>query len=145
MEQHETPEAVAARADQEDPLVMYLVVRETLEMSIGKACAQCAHAAQMITLEYFKRTAQLNCGQNVDTKGLSLFEKWLDTSFRKVSLKADDKEWQKVKAQLEPSSFITVVDNGLTEIPAGSETVIGVWPMLKSERPKILKKLQVLK
>ena len=47
MKDHETPEAVSSRAEQKDPIVMYLVVHESLNMSIGKTAAQCAHASQM--------------------------------------------------------------------------------------------------
>lgn len=41
--------------------------------------------------------------------------------------------------------MVLVVDAGLTEIPSGSETVIGLWPMRKSQVPKTVKRLQVLK
>ena len=70
-------------------------------------------------------------------------EEWLNSSFRKVVLRAKDKEWDKIKEAC--PNHVVVVDAGLTEIPAGSETVIGLWTMHKSERPKIIQKLQVLK
>jgi peptidyl-tRNA hydrolase len=73
-----------------------------------------------------------------------LMFKWVKSSFRKVVLRADDKEWEKVKA-CPDLTFVTVRDAGLTEVAAGSETVLGIWPMLKSQAPKVLKKLQVLK
>jgi peptidyl-tRNA hydrolase len=43
------------------------------------------------------------------------------------------------------NDIIIVVDAGLTEIKPDSETVIGVHPMRKSEAPKLIKRLQVLK
>lgn len=113
---------------------MYLVVRESLGMSIGKTAAQCAHASQMLQLEY-----DSGSGEDISR----VFQEWLQSSFRKVVLKADDKEWEKVKAEC--PNHVVVRDAGLTEIAAGSETVIGIWPMRRSERPKILTKLQVLK
>lgn len=148
MEDHKSPEAVAKRAGQEDPIVMYLVVRESLNMSIGKTAAQCAHASQMLQLQFAELERWDMCGwcNGPDKVRFSDFKDWLDSSFRKVVLKADDKEWEKVKgAFVEDVMRVTVVDAGLTEIAAGSETVIGIWPMRKSQRPKILQKLQVLK
>lgn len=160
MEDPNSPEAVAARANQPDPIVMYLIVRESLGMSAGKLAAQCAHASQMLLLQCYEEQRKWECGldpvcgpTNEDYDALPeetklrwiLFDKWLQSSFRKVVLRADDKEWVKLKAEISESNRVIVVDAGLTEIAAGSETVIGLWPILKSERPKLIKKLQVLK
>lgn len=144
---------------QEDPIVMYLIVRESLGMSTGKACAQAAHAAVMVTLDYFRlkdisrsiqKSLQLEPENDVllsDLKEIapmiSIFGEWLSSSYRKVTLAANDKEWVKVKS--EPMTKALVIDAGLTEIPAGSETVIGLWPMRKSKRPSCIKRLQALK
>ena len=150
MEDHNSPEAIAKRANQEDPIVMYLVVRESLNMSIGKTAVQCAHASQMLLLqdiELIKRFPTYSVSENTDiTVRGQIFAEWLNSSFRKVTLKADDTEWRKVQeAFLEGVMRFTVIDAGLTEIPAGSETVMAIWPMHKSQRPKILQKLQALK
>jgi peptidyl-tRNA hydrolase, PTH2 family len=166
MKDHETPEAIKARAEQEDPIVMYLIVHESLNMSTGKTAAQCAHASQMLTLAYFdlkddsrKLTKQLmekkdsvtpetvKAWQNLHlsmARQISIFGEWISSSFRKVVLRASDKEWAKVKEEFKATS-VMVVDAGLTEIAAGSETVIGLWPMRKSQRSKMITRLQVLK
>ena len=52
MKDHLSSAADAARANQTDPLVMYLVVRESLHMTTGKIAAQCAHASQMLLMSY---------------------------------------------------------------------------------------------
>lgn len=151
MKDYNSPEAVALRASQEDPLIMYLVVRESLNMSIGKTAAQCAHAAQMLMLKYFTLEADARNNppgvyhQLMSEGNLALFDNWLNSSFRKVVLRADDKEFNKLKSELLPDNIVIVVDAGLTEIEAGSETVIGVFPMHKSQAPKCIKRLQVLK
>ena len=158
---YNSPEEVIARANQEDPTIMYLIVREDLGMSIGKTAAQCAHASQMLTLKYFT-ILQSRCSltkmysttdlktnilvENVQLKEkMSLFDAWLDSSFRKVVLKADDKEWEKIKEHFVSDDRVLVIDAGLTELEPGSETVIGLWPMKRSNVPKIIKRLQVLK
>ncbi len=160
---HNSPEAVAARASQEDPIVMYLIVHESLNMSTGKTAAQCAHASQMLTLEFFELKEKSKHLQKLmgmvktesEREGflgnykamapkISIFGEWTQTSFRKVVLRASDKEWTKLKEEFK-DSMVMVVDAGLTEIPSGSETVIGLWPMRKSQVPKTVKRLQVLK
>lgn len=152
---------VVKKSSQEDPIVMYLIVRESLNMSIGKTAAQCAHASQMLQIKYTELDWEIqsyfplphesvgydysNIPQNLKDRE-SIFTLWLKTSFRKVVLGADDKEWEKLKAVFtENHQKVIVVDAGLTEIAAGSETVIGLWPMQKSQAPKIVAKLQVLK
>lgn len=148
MEDHNSLEAAQQRADQADPIVMYLIVRESLGMGVGKSCAQCAHASQMLLIKRVALEKAIMAHSQTlfirpsDTR-LTIFDEWLDTSFRKVVLRASDKEWEKVKAEF--PDHVLVVDAGLTEIAAGSETVIGLWPMRKSEVPKVVKKLQVLK
>ena len=163
MKDYNSAEAREERATQEDPIVMYLIVHETLGMSMGKTAAQCAHASQMLTLDYFEkkdksRALQKKIQETTDPdelrvmkalyaehgRKLSIFGEWLQGSFRKVVLRADDKEWAKIQKDY-GEHMIMVVDAGLTEIAAGSETVIGLWPMRKSQAPKTIKKLQVLK
>lgn len=163
MRDHEMKEAAEARASQEDPIVMYLIVHESLNMSIGKTAAQCAHASSMLMIEYFdlkeesrklqkrvieQANPQLQDALKVEYAGLnrrlSIYGEWMSSSFRKVVLRASDKEWEKVKEELKDSILI-VRDAGLTEVAAGSETVIGVWPLRKSQRSKTITRLQVLK
>lgn len=158
MEDRNTPEAIKARSEQVDPIVMYLVVREDLGMSIGKTAAQCAHASQMLLMKYLdERNRTIGLPTVIDletnilvedfakTKLWHIMEEWLKSSFRKVVLKADIKEWEKLKTEISEDERIIVVDAGLTEIPSGSETVMGIFPMHKSSAPKVIKKLQVLK
>ncbi|CAM6004254.1 unnamed protein product [Sphagnum balticum] len=150
MEDPKSPEAIAARASQEDPIVMYLIMRESLGMSLGKACAQSGHVAQMILRRFYQEAADhvsnaLGEYEPAVPKRLLLFKAWLNSSFRKVTLGANDKEWAKVKAEIPSEDIVIVEDAGLTEVPAGSETFIAVWPMYKSQRPRILKKLQAVK
>ena len=120
---------------------MYLIVRESLNMSAGKIGAQCAHAAQMVLLRYMNFSEDTT--NVLTTDQLSIMQEWLETSFRKVVLKADEKEWAKLKESNEIISFL-VHDAGFTEVEAGSETVIGLWPIRKSLVPKVVKKLQVM-
>lgn len=165
MKDYDSAEAREERASQEDPIVMYLIVHESLGMSTGKTAAQCAHASQMLTLSYFRMKEASSKVQKAlsvpkmepkdRSEGsaiyaemapyISIMGEWLNSSFRKVVLRASDKEWAKLKEEFKDKNMVMVVDAGLTEIAAGSETVIGLWPMRKSQVPKTVKRLQVLK
>ncbi len=157
MEDRNSPEAIAARAAQPDPLVMYLVVKKSLEMGPGKTAAQCAHASQMLTLKYFEKNNILDylaeeifydssLAEGPDWKDnlvfCQVFSTWLQESFRKVVLVANDSQFERLK---EDPNHVVVVDAGLTEIAPGSETVIGLWPRRRSTCSKLIQKLQVLK
>ena len=150
---YDDPENVQARKDQIDPWIMYLIVRETLNMGVGKIAAQTGHAVGMIYENYSSLEKELDFlafgdipeGHKerlkiVDEKCHN-FTTWKSKSFRKIVLRADDKEWEKLKRQLE---CYLVVDAGLTEVEAGSETVIALWPMLKSSAPPLVKRLRLL-
>ena len=145
----DSQDIIEARKNQEDPIVMYLIVRESLGMGMGKTAAQCAHASQMLQLKFNEESNEAKNGDISkwfkfnNIPDIKLFEEWLNTSFRKVVLSADEKEWKNIKA-LE-YKYVLVIDNGLTEISPGSETVIGFFPMKKSNVPKIIKRLQTLK
>jgi len=151
---HNAPEEIEKRATQEDPIVLYIIVRESLGMSVGKIGAQCAHASQIILLNYYDQKENIDglkafgwtpsfdgCGFTAET--YKIMEDWLRGSFRKVVLTANESEWNKVLA--ENVGKVIVTDAGLTELAANTDTVIGLYPMRKSERPKIIKRLQALK
>ncbi len=135
---YNNPESVKVRKEQEDPWIMYLIVRDSLGMSPGKTAAQVGHAVGM--LYEHRRTLFMYSPENYGNQ--KKFDSWKRDSFRKVVLKAKDKQWEKLKDKL---YCFVVRDAGLTEVDPGSETVIGVWPMKKSERINILRKLQTLK
>ena len=156
--------------DQSDPAVCYLIIRSSLNMSVGKSCAQVGHAVGMLMLKYFEAKSRFHdLLKNMEptlgltahgliaqtekfkllqiehadlSEKLATFNEWLNGSYGKIVLKADDKEWIKLK---ELPNHVLVIDNGLTEIPAGSETCIGLPPMRKSQAPKTIKRLQLLK
>lgn len=76
-----------------------------------------------------------------DRSRIADFIEWSSNSFRKVALKADDKEFEKLKKEF---TCFVVVDAGYTQVAPGSETCMALWPMRKSQVTKTLKRLQVL-
>ncbi len=119
-------------------LIMYLIVRESLGMSPGKIGAQCGHAVRMALYDYFQNS---HSPENAE-KMQRWFTEGGPRHSTKVVLRADDKEWEKLKAY--PMQKYIVQDAGLTEIAAGSETVMACWPMAQEDRPKIMRRLQTL-
>lgn len=132
---------------EENQLVVYLIVRESLGMSAGKIGGQCGHAIQYLMQEYIE-VLMLEEGGGFDI--IPIMEHffyrmtdWMNSkTHTKIVLKASDKEWEKIKEEYDP---IVVVDMGKTEIAVGSETVIALYPMFRSERAKTLQKLQLFK
>ncbi len=127
---------------------MYLVVRESLAMSAGKIAAQCGHGVRLL-MQQFADTCKIDgldrYGQRIPF--FDAMNTWLDNDPPTiVTLQADEKEWRKLvdMPRIQPRSFI-VVDAGRTEVAPGSETVMSFVPMLRSERPKALSRLQTLK
>lgn len=130
------------RSSQEDPIAQYYIVRKDIGMSVGKACAQVAHAAQMFVFRYLEMKSGNVAPQSRYVQLIDNTSKWISGSFRKIVLGGTAKDFEKIKAELQ---VFVVRDAGLTEIEPGTETVIVTWPILKSEQPKILSRLQVLK
>ena len=132
-------ESIVSRASQPDPWVMYLIARQSLNMSSGKLAAQAGHAVGMM-YDYYSCLWLIQMNEDQQVMFDNFFQ-WKTKSFRKVTLKAKEGEWEKVKDQC---YCFLVKDAGLTEVDPGSETVIGLWPMKKSQAPRLIRKLQVL-
>jgi PTH2 family peptidyl-tRNA hydrolase len=132
-----------------DPLVVYLIVRESLHMGCGKIAAQCGHGIQKLMLHYFTvQVIKVKCHDNINlpTDQIEFVERtshWLKADSRKVVLSADDESFERIK-EIYPHHFL-VKDNGLTEVEPGSETIICLHPLYKSTADKVIKRLHSLK
>ena len=128
----------------ENPLVVYMIVRESLGMGIGKMVAQGGHSIQLL-LKHDRDLRKLKTLSDADKNKTIRMDIWKDYNvnggFRKVALSADEKEWKYIKENYDP---VIVVDAGLTEVAPGSETVMVLFPILKSERCKTLKRMRCL-
>ncbi len=95
-----------------------LVFRSDLKLSKGKLAAQAGHAAVSAAQEAHKRYRRW-------------WEAWLFEGQRKVAVKVkDEKELLELEEHAKeldlPNSLI--VDRGLTEIPPGTVTCLGIGP-----------------
>jgi len=95
-----------------------IVVRSDLNMSCGKAAVQACHSAVSASEETKKRHPQW-------------FRYWMQEGQRKIVLKVNSKEelqeLEKKAKKLGISTFL-VSDMGLTELPPGTITALGIGP-----------------
>lgn len=94
------------------------VVRGELRLTPGKVAVQVAHAAVMLY-------------QVVERRDPSLLRRWLDTGQRKIAVVAqslDEIEQLQRRARAAGIAAVVVEDAGLTEVPPGTKTVLGLGP-----------------
>lgn len=97
---------------------LVVAVRGDLELSKGKLAVQVAHAAVMAAL-------------NAKAKHRRAFADWWDEGQKKVVVRAGDlPELRTLQAKARSLGLTTalVEDAGLTELPAGTVTCLGIGP-----------------
>ena len=108
-----------------------LVVRSDLRMSCGKMCAQAAHAA---ILSYERSEAASR-------------KRWYAEGQKKVVLKvAGERALYELKTIAESAGIAAalVQDAGMTEVPPGTLTALGLGPAKSEELDKITGDLSLL-
>ena len=111
---------------------MALIINRSLGMSPGKVAAQVAHGAVLATLKAMKVRPEV-------------LETWVQQGQRKICLQSSSKEDMlalEQRCQKKRIQFTEVRDAGLTEIPAGSLTVVVLGP---GSQPKIESLTRMLK
>jgi PTH2 family peptidyl-tRNA hydrolase len=108
-----------------------LVIRNDVKMSCGKRCAQAAHAS-------------IGAFENADK---TLRKAWQSEGQKKVVLKANDERTLfelKVIAERAGISTSLIQDAGMTEIPPGTITALGLGPAKSEDLDKITGNLTLL-
>lgn len=124
----------------DDKIVEYIIINKELGMGVGKAAGQVAHVQTIIDnkIRYIAGLKELN---EKDLSVLGWYEDWfLNGSQTKIILRAKEKDLLKA---IEMGAF-PIRDNGLTEIPAGSLTVVGFLPQPKSNLQEFTRRFQLL-
>jgi PTH2 family peptidyl-tRNA hydrolase len=111
-----------------------IVVRQDLQMGKGKLAAQTAHAA-------------VSAAERVRRSRLEWYQEWVESGQAKVVVKVNSlDDLLDVKARCETESLPTylVQDRGLTQIPSGTITCLGIGPAPSAKIDKITGHLKLL-
>ena len=111
-----------------------IVIRTDVKMSRGKIAAQAGHAA-------------ISAAEQARKKYNEWWEAWLEEGQCKVALKAkSEEELLKLEKEAEASSLphALITDRGLTEIPPGTVTCLGIGPAPSVLLDKVTGKLPLL-
>ena len=113
---------------------LVIVTRTNLKLSPGKLAVQVAHAAVACSLDTKK----------VNSKW---FNKWQIEGAKKAVVKVEEEEdFYALKEKADELKVIAniITDAGLTEIPAGTKTVLGIGPAPSNLIDQITGHLQLL-
>lgn len=133
-----SPELAAPEAD---PFLMYIIVNADLQLSPAKLAVQVGHGVEL----HFK---EMRLKTNLEysdeyRKYVEPHIQWMHSGSRKIVLKANSTQWNKIRECDEISAYL-VKDAGLTECEPNSETCIVLPPKRKSAVHKLIKRLQLL-
>ncbi len=106
---------------------LVVVVRTDLGISKGKMAAQVAHAA-------------VNCALRSKKSDSINFRKWFDEGQKKVVVKGDNESTLRTLQQHAREMGLVssiVTDAGLTEIPPGTVTCLGIGPATETQLDSI--------
>jgi PTH2 family peptidyl-tRNA hydrolase len=117
-----------------DALKQVIIVRADLEMGKGKAAAQVGHAVLSSYIACLKAHREVA-------------EEWMQTGQKKIVLKVDTeadliKFYEAFKFKKMPCALIN--DAGLTQLPPGTSTALGVGPWKSDEIDILTRGLKLL-
>ncbi len=104
-----------------------IVVRKDIKISPGKMAAQVAHAS-------------VACAMRAKSSKRDIYEDWMREGQRKVVLKVESlADLEKLEREAASTGLITekITDAGLTEIPPGTVTCLGIGPSRESDIDKV--------
>ena len=104
--------------EREGEIKQVIIIRKDLGMGVGKTVAQGSHASLMSYLETVR-------------SGGKVAEEWIAAGEKKIVLKVDSEEvlrklYEAFKYKKIPCALVS--DAGLTELPPGTVTALGIGP-----------------
>lgn len=111
-----------------------IIVRTDLKMGRGKLATQVAHASVSAALKVMREEREW-------------FESWLSTGQKKVVVKVDSEKelLEKYREALEKGlPTVLIRDAGLTQLPPGVATTVGIGPAPEELIDSITKSLKLL-
>ncbi len=117
-----------------DEVKQVILVRKDLKMSEGKMAAQVAHASVMSYMEASKKDEKVT-------------RQWLDSGQKKIVIGVENEEallkfYKAFKHEAVPCAIVN--DAGLTQLPAGTTTTVGIGPDFATKIDRFTKGLKLL-
>lgn len=104
-----------------DDYVMYLMVNKDLNMSPGKVAAQIGHVVEKLTTRLVK-----SLYEDMELSEYQIaYQKYLNSGHAKITLAVSEKEMKKFIGDVDAEH---IIDEGRTEVPPNSLTVMGFIP-----------------
>ena len=128
----------------------YIIINGNLKMTKGKIAAQSAHASMKV---FFDRMIYYGVSDEYPTDSLYFCKftedmvKWKDGAFAKIVLKAHSEMYMNslYKAACDLNiPCAEIIDNGVTQVEAGSLTAVAIGP-LDVNNPKYISLINNLK
>ncbi len=97
---------------------MVIAVRKDIDIGKGKMAAQVAHAA-------------VACALRASRERKKLFREWMSQGQKKIVIRvSDERELLELKRRVDAEGMLTetITDAGLTQIPPGTLTCMGIGP-----------------
>ncbi len=106
-----------------DDVKQVIIMRKDLDMSLGKTVSQGAHASILSYMETLKTDK-------------AMINSWLEGGQKKIVLKVDDEKtlkrlYEAFKYKKIPCALVN--DAGLTQLPPGTTTALGIGPWKAEE------------
>ena len=123
-----------SRNDVDFQYKLVVAVRTDLKLSAGKTAVQVAHAA-------------VSCAVQCLQKEKKKFSSWMDEGQRKIVVRVKNlEELHALREDARRNGLITslIADAGLTEIPAGTVTCVGIGPAENQEIDTVTGNLPLL-
>ncbi len=111
-----------------------ILIRKDLSMGTGKKCVQSCHAS-------------VSASDLVRVQNKNAWKIWKNTGQKKVVIKLKDmEELIEITRKLESKNilFFIVKDAGLTQLPPGTTTAVGIGPVESAKIDKITGNLKLL-
>ncbi|UCD46107.1 MAG: peptidyl-tRNA hydrolase [Candidatus Bathyarchaeota archaeon] len=114
---------------------MCIVLRTDLRMSAGKQIAQACHAA-------------VGASEKAKRENHRAWMRWRDEGGKKVALEAESlEELEELVKRADELDIVNVIiqDAGLTEVPPGTVTALGLGPEMSEKLDKVTGSLPLIK
>lgn len=118
----------------EDEIKQVIIIRMDIEMGKGKLAAQAAHASLASYFDAEKRDKEIT-------------QEWLDSGEKKIVLKVSNDEalmklYEAFRFKKIPCALVS--DRGLTQVPPGTKTALGIGPWHSKDIDLLTKPLKLL-